>query len=108
MTFNIGDRVRFIGPRLEQEYMLGWEGEILSNISPLGNTYHVRLENPDNLTTTHLEWYSPYRFELVSAGSSFNPILNPIERTIHQLQKRQKFYQDNKKQLPTWFASFGD
>ena len=108
MTFNIGDRVRFIGPRLEQEYMLGWEGEILEKSGPLTGTYLVRLENPSNPTTTHLEWYYPYRLELVSAGSSVNLILNPIERTIHKLQKRQKFYQDNKKQLPTWFAAYGD
>ncbi len=98
----LGTRVRFVDPRPDQRYMLNWEGEV---ISPRygENTVQVRLVNPDNPSDTHTEGYYRIRLEEV-----VEPIGSAIARTIHRLQKRQKFYQTYKQQLPTWFASYGD
>ena len=103
--FNIGDRGWLINPRLGQEYMRGWEGEILNmgENSPTGATIQVRLFPPNNTTQWHDEWYYPRRFELISAEAGA-----AIQRTINKLMKRQKFYQTSKHQLPVWYASYGD
>ena len=104
MTFNIGDRVRLGEPRLEQEHMRGWEGEIISHPSSWRDpTISVTLHDSTG-TFTHTENYFLWRLELVEKGS----LTSTIEQTIRRLQKRQKFYQTYKTELPTWYAAYGD
>ena len=104
MTFNIGDRVRLIEPRLEQMHMENWEGEIISGPREGRNpTITVRLTDPTG-AFTHTEPYYCWRLELVETASS----TSSIETTIRRLQKRQKFYQTYKAELPTWYAAYGD
>ena len=104
MTFNPGDRVRFIQPRCNQEYMLGWEGEILECDSAHGcPLFLVTLKHPTSFTT-HTELYYGKRFELVTPVS----FTIQLQITIGKLEKRQAFYQTYKQQLPTWYTAYGD
>ena len=99
--FQRGDRVRLIDPRADQMHMQGWEGEIIECRED-SETVRVRLEDPNGMRQ-HTEGYYRVRLQLVDSQT-----LTSIERTIHRLQKRQKFYQTYKKQLPTWYAAYGD
>lgn len=104
--FRIGDRVRFIDPRPDAMHMLNWEGEIIE-ARPGSSTVRVRLQDPNNPRRYHTEGYYPYRLQFIGDASAL-PGLSPVEYVIHKLQKRQKFYQEHKSQLPTWYAAYGD
>ena len=108
-AFNVGDRVRMVGPRQDQAHMLGWEGVILERNYPLSSlsTYQVRLYDPTGREPPHEEAYYPARLQLSANGKPI-PSMKPIEATIYRLQKRQKFYQTYKQQLPHWYAAYGD
>ena len=101
--FQVGNRVRFVEPNSHQIHMLNWEGEIL-DARHGSSTVTVRLHAPENPQRRHTESYFPRRLVIISPYGQYSP----IEYVMRKLQKRQKFYQDNKSQLPTWYAAYGD
>ena len=102
-TFNIGDRIRLVDTRSGQEHLRGWEGVVTSDGG--WSTIRVRLYHPTHPNTyrPHEESYYPWRLEFIEAATP-----PTVLSVIHKLEKRQKFYQTYKQQLPTWYASYGD
>ena len=101
MTFNIGDRVRFIDPDPLYDRIRGWEGTITKyNFGQYNSTYNVTLYNPYDINMSHQGCYFSHRLQLLSQYT--------VSDVIAKLQKRQKFYQTYKAELPTWYACYGD
>ena len=105
MTFNIGDRVRFIDPDPVYDRIRGWEGTIHNrSVGSMNTIYSVILVNPYNPAEDQLGTYFQFRLQLIATADP----LTEITTTISRLQKRQKFYQTYKTELPTWYAAYGD